>query len=230
MDIQETKAQIRKEVIARRNAIPAAERGARSERSCKRLADHFATSLMPEATLAGYSMLGSEVDLTLFLEIALQHQCHVCLPCMVRDIVERTVHDHHNCQCGHEHDHPHHHDYELVELVEEINMVFFEIDRQMLLDKTLPFIADPARSVDAGDPCLLKLKPIKPDDIDIVITPLVAFDKQHARLGYGGGNYDRLLANLLPFTSVAGIAFSEQEVPLIPTEPHDLPVPYLEIA
>ena len=57
----------------------------------------------------------------------------------------------------------------------------------------------------------------------IVLTPLLGFDRQGARLGQGKGFYDRKLA-ALPGTSaplVVGIASSCQQIPVVPTECHD---------
>lgn len=54
---------------------------------------------------------------------------------------------------------------------------------------------------------------------DVVIIPIVAFDHWCNRLGYGKGYYDRFLSKT-PAIRV-GLAFSCQEVPQIPTEPHD---------
>ena len=46
------------------------------------------------------------------------------------------------------------------------------------------------------------------------------------RLGYGGGNYDRFLPEAASMTAfVAGVAFEEQRVDRVSTEPHDLPLP-----
>jgi len=58
--------------------------------------------------------------------------------------------------------------------------------------------------------------------IDWVLVPGVAFDRAGARLGYGGGYYDRLLP-LLPARAprVAG-AFSAQIVDEVPSAPHDI--------
>lgn len=60
-------------------------------------------------------------------------------------------------------------------------------------------------------------------DPDLLITPLVAFDAQGYRLGYGGGFYDRSFEGLKakkPITGV-GFAYGAQELPLVPTEPTD---------
>lgn len=58
----------------------------------------------------------------------------------------------------------------------------------------------------------------------ILIAPLLAFDAQGMRLGYGGGFYDRTLALLrvtAPDTRAIGFAFAAQEVKSVPTEPTD---------
>lgn len=49
-------------------------------------------------------------------------------------------------------------------------------------------------------------------DPDVVIVPLLAFDRQGNRLGYGGGYYDRTLRHLRKTKTItaAGLAYSEQ--------------------
>ena len=59
---------------------------------------------------------------------------------------------------------------------------------------------------------------------------MVAFDAGNMRLGYGGGNYDRFLRELRSDVVVCGIAFREQEVEAVPTEPHDLALPKIIVA
>ena len=66
---------------------------------------------------------------------------------------------------------------------------------------------------------------VAPDQIDAIIVPLVAFDETNARLGYGGGNYDRYLPQLRPDAFVAGVAFAEQRIDRVPTDEHDRPLP-----
>lgn len=58
---------------------------------------------------------------------------------------------------------------------------------------------------------------------DLVLVPGVAFTRAGARLGRGGGHYDRLLAAAAGAIS-AGLAFDLQLVPEIPIEAHDRPV------
>lgn len=59
---------------------------------------------------------------------------------------------------------------------------------------------------------------------DIVLMPLLGFDRVGTRLGYGGGYYDRTLAGLNKKPKLIGLAFAVQELPLIPREPHDVPL------
>ena len=60
---------------------------------------------------------------------------------------------------------------------------------------------------------------------DIVLVPLVAFDKKMNRLGYGKGYYDRYLSKLVKVNKkieVIGIAFSFQKYKKIPTDKYDI--------
>ncbi len=60
-------------------------------------------------------------------------------------------------------------------------------------------------------------------DPDVLIVPLLSFDRRGYRLGYGGGFYDRTLEGLRarrPRLAV-GFAFAAQEVAEVPTEPTD---------
>src|SRR5690606_34681296 len=59
---------------------------------------------------------------------------------------------------------------------------------------------------------------------DLVLVPLLGFDAAGTRLGYGGGYYDRTLAALARKPRLVGLAFSDQELPHIPRDAHDLPL------
>lgn len=69
------------------------------------------------------------------------------------------------------------------------------------------------------------LRPIALLDIDLVMVPGVAFDKNGNRLGRGKGYYDRLLAQLPPAIPAVGLAFAFQILPELPQLAcHDCPV------
>jgi len=57
---------------------------------------------------------------------------------------------------------------------------------------------------------------------DIVLLPLLAFDTQGFRLGYGGGYFDRTLASLVPRPLAIGVGFELARVADIRPQAHDL--------
>lgn len=61
---------------------------------------------------------------------------------------------------------------------------------------------------------------------EVLIVPLVAWDRRGFRLGYGGGFYDRTLEGLRAKrpTLAIGFAFAAQELPEVPVEPVDQPL------
>ncbi len=64
--------------------------------------------------------------------------------------------------------------------------------------------------------------------LDVVLTPLTAFDASGGRLGMGAGFYDRTFAAMRWRGSrphLAGIAYRWQEVGKVPMDHHDLPLP-----
>jgi 5-formyltetrahydrofolate cyclo-ligase len=58
----------------------------------------------------------------------------------------------------------------------------------------------------------------------VLLVPLLAFDAHGHRLGYGGGFYDRTIANLGEPLRTIGVAYAGQEVDVLPREPHDYPL------
>ena len=59
-----------------------------------------------------------------------------------------------------------------------------------------------------------------PDEETLVILPGAAFDRSGARIGYGGGFYDRFLS--LPHVYKVGVCYEYQILEKIPSEPHDV--------
>ncbi len=91
------------------------------------------------------------------------------------------------------------------------------------------------------EPGVRENREVKLSDIDLVIIPGAGFDMQGNRLGYGGGYYDKLLSGVSeqgPWASkkeqsnklqtpnpkpiLVALAFEEQIVKEIPSEPHDI--------
>jgi 5-formyltetrahydrofolate cyclo-ligase len=58
---------------------------------------------------------------------------------------------------------------------------------------------------------------------NIILVPLIGFDRNWNRLGQGAGHYDRIFM-LFPKALRVGIAWSCQEVAAIPTDPWDVPL------
>ena len=69
------------------------------------------------------------------------------------------------------------------------------------------------------------------DELDILFTPLVAFDKQGNRLGMGGGFYDRTLQHWHKSSFIpVGLAHQCQQVEQLPTEAWDVPLHQILVA
>ena len=98
-------------------------------------------------------------------------------------------------------------------------------------DSSVPFISNPLKRFAEDDGAVSDFPVCAPDSIDAIIVPMVAFDSDLQRLGYGGGNYDeylRLLSHKTApgtYVEIVGVAFEAQRVDQVPTEPHDLPLP-----
>jgi 5,10-methenyltetrahydrofolate synthetase len=57
-----------------------------------------------------------------------------------------------------------------------------------------------------------------------VLAPLVGFDSECYRLGYGGGFFDRTLAVMRPRPVVMGLGYPQLRIPTIFPQRHDIPM------
>tara|TARA_Y100000992_G_scaffold171349_1_gene115230 strand:- start:2763 stop:3302 length:540 start_codon:yes stop_codon:yes gene_type:complete len=64
---------------------------------------------------------------------------------------------------------------------------------------------------------------------DILLVPLVAYDKNYNRVGYGGGFYDRYIKNIKKYKKVItiGLAYSFQKVKKIPVNKNDIKLDFI---
>lgn len=69
--------------------------------------------------------------------------------------------------------------------------------------------------------------PMPFEEIDLVVTPALGFDRGGNRLGRGGSYYDRFFTDEKFRASKCGLAFAEQVVDSIPVDSRDVPVDFL---
>lgn len=65
-------------------------------------------------------------------------------------------------------------------------------------------------------------KRLQPTDLDLIMVPGVAFDRQGGRTGHGKGYYDKLLQHARPDCPLIALAFECQMFPEIPVQSHDI--------
>ena len=191
------KAELRRAVIARRDAIDLDVRAAKSAVVCARLVELIESSgTAGQRTVAVYAAMGSEVDPAAFAAAAVAHGWRVAYPCML------SASD--AAACG-----------------QRMCMRTVAVGDV----STAPFIAHPTRAFAATDVDSDHFPIVPAEALDMIVVPLVAFDRAGARLGYGGGCYDRYLPAVASECQIVGIAFDEQRVGHVPTGAHDLSLP-----
>ena len=191
------KAELRRAVIARRNALDLDVRAAKSAAICARLVELMdRLGAAAPHTVAVYAVMGSEVDPAAFVAAAAKRGWCVAYPCMLSATDAMA--------CGQ-------------------RMCMRAVSAGDASEA--PFIAHPTRAFAATDVDSDHFPIVPAKALDMIIVPLVAFDRTGARLGYGGGCYDRYLPMLSPACQIIGIAFDEQRINHVPTDAHDLPLP-----
>ena len=191
------KAELRRAVIVRRDALDLDVRTAKSAVVCARLVELMdRLGAAAPRTVAVYAAMGSEVDPAAFAAAAVARGWRVAYPCMLSATDAMA--------CG-----------------QRMCMRAVSVGDA----SEAPFIAHPTRAFAATDVDSIRFPIVPAKALDMVVVPLVAFDRTGARLGYGGGCYDRYLPILSPACQIVGIAFDEQRVDHVPTDAHDLPLP-----
>jgi 5-formyltetrahydrofolate cyclo-ligase len=173
--IAEAKSDLRKVALARRDALPAAERMAAAEAIAAR---PFPVAVASGAVVSGFMPLGSEINPLPLMRRLSDAGAHLALPV----VVGRG---------------------------RPLSMRVYAFGDALV--KGVWGIRVPSPEAPEVAP-------------DVLLVPLLAFDRNGNRLGYGAGYYDMTIAALRarkPVVAV-GIAFAAQEVDEVPTTPRDV--------
>jgi 5-formyltetrahydrofolate cyclo-ligase len=169
------KSNLRKAALARRDALPAAERASAAAAIAAR---GFPVAVAPGAIVSGYMPMKSEISPLPLMRNLSDAGARLALPVVV--------------------------------------------------GRGLPLVM---RAYAFGEPLVkgvwnIRVPPPEAEELapDILIVPLLAFDRAGNRLGYGAGYYDMTITALREKKPViaVGVAFAAQEVEAVPTTPRDV--------
>jgi 5-formyltetrahydrofolate cyclo-ligase len=178
--IKDLKATLRREAMARREALPALDRVAAAQTIAAR---GLPVKVIPRSTVSGYSPLKSEISPMPLLRRCADDGAALALPVVVGR------------------GHP-------------------------LIMRAWAFGAP----LTSGVWGIRQPPPAAPEVFpDILVVPLLVFDRRGHRVGYGAGYYDMTLAKLRAMKKVTaiGIAFAAQEIDMVPTTPRDAPLDFV---
>jgi 5-formyltetrahydrofolate cyclo-ligase len=172
--IEDAKTALRREALARRDAIPAAVRQAAAEEVAAR---QFPLRVLPTTILSGFMPLKTEISPLQLMRKLAEASAQLALP----KIGDRG---------------------------------------KPLIMRAWPW----GGPLDTGQWGIREPKADALEvDPDIVLVPLLAFDRAGHRIGYGAGYYDMTIAQLRarkPITAI-GLAFAAQEIPTVPATSRD---------
>lgn len=94
----------------------------------------------------------------------------------------------------------------------------YELEHYLLADQT------PLKTNHWGIPEPQSGIKINPDQIDVVFVPLLIFDKQGHRIGYGKGYYDRFLSKCKKDTIKVGLSYFDPVERIEDIQSHDVPI------
>ena len=193
------KAELRRAVIAQRDALDLDLRATKSADICARLVELLGRlDAAAPRIVAVYAAMGSEVDPAAFAASAAKRGWRGAYPCML-SAGEAAACGQRMCMRA---------------------VAAGDAD-------AAPFIAHPTQAFAATNIDSNRFPIVPAEALDMIVVPLVAFDRTGARLGYGGGCYDRYLPTLSATCQIIGITFDEQRVDRVPTDAHDLPLPHI---
>jgi 5-formyltetrahydrofolate cyclo-ligase len=175
--VTDLKAELRRQALARRDALPAAERARAGETIAAR---PFPLALKPGTVVSGFMPMQSEINPLPLLRKLAAAGGRLALPV----VTSRG---------------------------------------QPLIMRAWAFgepLVEGVWGIRQPSPESLEAAP------DIMIVPLLAFDRAGHRVGYGAGYYDRTIAAARARRTVVavGIAFAAQEIAAVPTTPRDEPL------
>jgi 5-formyltetrahydrofolate cyclo-ligase len=174
VSLASAKAAIRRQALARRNALPAGMRAQAAQRIAQR---PFPRAFPAGATVSGFMPLEGEIDPIPLMRKLAEGGAKLALPVV----------------CGR---------------------------GQPLVMRAFAF-GDPLASGVWG---IREPKPDAPEVFpDVLLVPLLAFDRSGHRIGYGAGYYDLTINSLRAQKRVlaVGIAFAAQEIAQVPATPRD---------
>ncbi len=174
--LKSAKRALRREILARRDALPPGERAERSRLIAERLLE--LPELVDAHTVLAFSSFGSEVDTEPIVDALIGRGIRLMLP---------RIDD------------------------GEIAAVTFRPGDEVAVT------GFGALEPSAGEV-------VADTELDLLVTPGVAFDRQGFRVGYGGGYYDRLFRRTRPDATRVAVAFAMQVVAEVPHGYADLPV------
>lgn len=99
-------------------------------------------------------------------------------------------------------------------VVEDKQLVFYKVNNFRELKPGMMDILEPSKN-----------EKVDKNTIDTIIVPLVGFDQQNNRIGYGKGFYDKYLSDYQGKT--IGVGFDQQEYPHIPHNELDVSLDYI---